>query len=209
MIEYEQRNTGEEINKQLFFPYTENTNLLQISDIGLFSISKPKDAELITNIIMDYVKNPEKKTITEGTAGLGGNVINFSKYFKKVKAVENNFLHYQMLKNNISIFNLKNVDIIYGNYLTVFKNIKQDIIFLDPPWGGEKFKDIPYIDLKLSGVKLHDIVNNLLSRAELIVVKIPFNFNLNSFVPQIFSNEIIIRSFPWKRWKLILIKKLK
>ena len=67
---------------QKIFPLITNQSLLKYDSEGMWSISLPLDAELITNIIKKNTINC--KTIFDGTGGLGGNVISFSKNFNSV-----------------------------------------------------------------------------------------------------------------------------
>ena len=73
------------INK--IFPKIINNNLLQYDEVGLWSITLPEDANIISTIIYSLIGY---STIFDATAGIGGNTISFSNYFKKVIAIENN-----------------------------------------------------------------------------------------------------------------------
>jgi precorrin-6B methylase 2 len=82
---------------------------------GVWSISLPSDAGLITNIIKKNIIKCNK--IFDGTGGLGGNVISFSKNFKSVITCEINEERFKMLKNNLNIFGIKNVQLVQGDCL--------------------------------------------------------------------------------------------
>ena len=81
------------MNNLLFFPnYNEvNFNNLEIDDIGEYSITRPPDATLITEIIKAETND---STILDTTAGTGGNSISFAMHFNNVIAVESNFDRY-------------------------------------------------------------------------------------------------------------------
>ena len=62
-----------------------NNKELKITDKGLYSISKFYDAQWISNIIIKFMKdnnlNIYNEAIIDATAGIGGNTINFAKYW--------------------------------------------------------------------------------------------------------------------------------
>jgi hypothetical protein len=58
-----------------------------------------------------------------------------------------------------------------------------DVIILDPPWGGRGYKRHETVDLSMNGKPIHEICDALASRARFIALKVPVNFNQNSFKP--------------------------
>ena len=127
----------ETINK--IFPSSYNNSLLKYDEEGLWSISLPKDADEISLFI--YGITGFNITIFDGTAGIGGNVISFSRYFKKVVGVEIDTDRFNILKNNIDIFKINNVKLINGDCNDYF-NDNYSVYFFDPPWGGKEYKNI-------------------------------------------------------------------
>jgi len=171
-----------------YFPYEPNINMkkLQMSTVGLYSISTPKDAINITQVILKNINtNSKNLVITDGTSGIGGNIINFSLYFKEVHAVELDKLHYEILQNNIRIYDRKNVSVYNDSYLNVYNTIKQDIIFLDPPWTGIDYKEKTNLSLKLGKYELFEVVKMIKNVSKLIVLKVPINFDYQSFLKNI------------------------
>jgi predicted RNA methylase len=135
------RSFNPDINKALL-----NNKKLQITDKGLYSITKYYDAKWITDMIILFLKNKNiiisKTSIIDGTAGIGGNTISFSKYFLKVYSIEINNVHYDVLKNNIEALSINNVDIYLDNFLNIMNDdLKSNIFFFDPPWGGKSYKN--------------------------------------------------------------------
>lgn len=166
-----------------YFPKEKNVNVnkLQISEEGKYSITYPKEAELITKLIEEHVK-PEKLKdliIMDATANVGGNTINFSKYFKEVIAIEMNPEHCAMLEHNVKQYKRENVTILCDDMLNHMNKQKEDIIFIDPPWGGKSYKQKNALMLFLSKQPITKIINLL--HTKLIVIKVPFNFHFNDF----------------------------
>lgn len=161
------------------FPKTDNANLLRYDDEGLWSISIPSDAEKISQLIIKHINNNNK--ILDGTAGLGGNVFSFSKYFKNVTAVEIDSNRCGMLENNIRTLNINNVQV-YNNNSINYLYDNYDAYFFDPPWGGPDYKYKKALNIKINNYKLIDIVYKIRkNNKSIIFFKLPFNYNLNEF----------------------------
>jgi tRNA/tmRNA/rRNA uracil-C5-methylase (TrmA/RlmC/RlmD family) len=208
---YFPKNVSNEVNKKLLFPETKNIknmDKLRITNIGLYSITKPKDADWISNKILEYVKNGKEMTITDATSAIGGNSISFAKHFKNVNSIEMNPLHFEMLKNNIGVYGYNNVKFYLGDSVKVLKDTKQDIVFFDPPWGGPNYKKIKHLKLNLSKVPLSIIVNDLLKGdTKYIVIRTPINFDYNSLFNFVKSDSYKI--YITKSWHLIIIENTK
>jgi len=179
-----------------------NKKNLKITDKGLYSISKYYDAQWITDHVIDFLKNknidPLDVNIIDGTAGIGGNSINFSKYFSKVLSIEINNIHYEVLKNNIDALNIKNIQIYLANFLNIIDSIKDDsnIFFFDPPWGGNCYKNFKYFNLKIGKLEINDVINILYDKnIKYTILKAPHNLNLSTLYSNIkYENMIVHRN---------------
>jgi 16S rRNA G966 N2-methylase RsmD len=179
-----------------------NKKNLKITDKGLYSISKYYDAQWITDHVIDFLKNknidPLDVNIIYGTAGIGGNSINFSKYFSKVLSIEINNIHYEVLKNNIDALNIKNIQIYLANFLNIIDSIKDDsnIFFFDPPWGGNCYKNFKYFNLKIGKLEINDVINILYDKnIKYTILKAPHNLNLSTLYSNIkYENMIVHRN---------------
>jgi 16S rRNA G966 N2-methylase RsmD len=166
-------------------PPNYNYNGLKYDIEGLWSITHPKEAEYISQKIIDILKTTNLN-ILDMTAGCGGNMISFLKYFKHVTGIEINKDRYDMLKNNLNKYNYNNysllnddcINYINNNYINNINDY--DVFFIDPPWGGPEYKKLDSIELYMSNIKIEDIIN-ILPKNKLIILKMPFNavFNIN------------------------------
>ncbi len=165
---------------------------LKITDKGLYSISKPEDAQWITQQIKSTF--PHIDTIIDGTAGIGGDVISFSRNFKDVYAVELNKVHFEVLQNNIQVLRLHNVHMVNENILDYYKHFThhgQSIFFLDPPWGGKRYKNFKHFILKIGKYYIHEFIEELYHHGfPYIVIKAPLNLNINLLYNQISYKHI-------------------
>lgn len=175
----------DKLSMDQYFPpkNTVNYSDLKIDEVGKYSITLPKKADMITRLILFYCKNlnsPHTLTITDATAGVGGNVLSFCKSGMNVNAIEIDKERCEYLTHNIAHYGY-DVNIYNHNYLEIYEELKQDIIFIDPPWGGLDYKKADDIILTLGNVPLEEICNNIYDKkiAKLTVLKLPYNYNLN------------------------------
>lgn len=163
-------------NKKIFPPPIDNDySKLTYDTEGLWSLTHPDDAELISKSILEYVDH--NAFIIDTTSGCGGNLISFSKYFTNVTGVEIDKNRYNILINNLECYNNSKIQFIQDDCLNVIKN-NFDVYFFDPPWGGPTYKKLENIELYLSDKPFFDILKEIKNH-KLIVIKIPYNYNLN------------------------------
>ena len=113
--------------------------------------------------------------ITDATAGIGGNSIFFARYYKMINCIEINRNTFGTLKSNLKCF--KNCNFYNNDFLSICKMLKQDVIFLDPPW-ELNYKSKKQSVLGLSDVNIKDIIENLYSYCKIIAIKCPMNFEI-------------------------------
>ena len=178
--------------RKLIFPsITEDKiNQLMIDDESIKYITFASSAQEITNVIMNNLidfpsilpededgqkwnsipidKRMKYLVITEMTAGVGGNVLNFAKYFKYVNAIEIDAIRYKYLENNIKLYNFDNVNCYNmdsSKMLLHGDDINQDIIFFDPPWGGKDYKLYSNLRLNFGNEPIENICKSLFQRS--------------------------------------------
>lgn len=165
---------------QQIFPKINDLNKELKYDIeGLWSITQPSEATIISNLIQYDIGYNSK--IVDATAGIGGNTISFSNYFKNVTAIELNKTRFEILTNNVNAFNINNIELINDSCLNHL-NGNYDGIFFDPPWGGPNYKYTPKIKIKLADLTLKEIINIIKeNHKKFIFFKLPINYDLNEF----------------------------
>lgn len=167
-------------------------NELQINEVGTYSVAKPKDADFITQIVNHIF--PNAKIITDGTACVGGNVLGFAKNknIELVNAVEFDKKTFTILKNNVSLYkNLSNKIITYkDDYTQIFDTIDENVIYMDPPWGGQNYYKSRVLDFKF-GKEQEDFVAFCRKIFEEkrkneqfmgMVLRLPHNYNFSKFI---------------------------
>jgi precorrin-6B methylase 2 len=195
-----------------------NTSKLQMAPNSAYSITKPKDAKQIEQFINKHMGG-KNLAILDGTANVGGDVINFglNPNVARVVAIEINPETFAMLENNIRVFKLeKKIQAIHGNSLDIIGKCADgehfDILFLDAPWGGTSYKAQKFLDLEISGKKLADVVGmaQKCRNIDNIILKIPFNYNLFQLIRQSEFHTIVIEKIKTvKGFYMILLLSIK
>jgi 16S rRNA G966 N2-methylase RsmD len=166
------------------YPLPNNNNYSNLSyDMeGLWSITHPYEADIISNniIILLDNHNMKKDSIIDMTAGCGGNTLSFIKYFNNVTAVEMNEDRFKILQGNIKSYDINNIELICGDSINNINNT-YDVFFIDPPWGGPDYKKYTNITLMLSNIMLIDIIN-MIPINKMIVLKLPFNYDMGEIL---------------------------
>jgi 16S rRNA G966 N2-methylase RsmD len=221
-----------------YFPDIPGINMskLQMAPNSAYSITKPKDAKQIEQFINKHIGG-KNLAILDGTANVGGDVINFglNPNVARVVAIEINPETFAMLENNIRVYGKllilqseiksakriytrleKKIQAIHGNSLDIIGKCADgehfDILFLDAPWGGTSYKAQKFLDLEISGKKLADVVGmaQKCRNIDNIILKIPFNYNLFQLIRQSEFHTIVIEKIKTvKRFYMILLLSLK
>ncbi len=167
---------------------------MSIDYVASYSLTKPYEGSQISKFIIDKINNVLKKDsfnciVTDGTAGSGGDSINFSNNFEKVNSVEINKEMYYILANNTRHKN--NIALYNDDYTKIYNRLIQDVIYLDPPWGGTEYKYKKDIVLELSGIPLSLFIKNISRHCKetLVFIKAPLNINTTGIC---ISDQIII-----------------
>jgi 16S rRNA G966 N2-methylase RsmD len=135
--------------------------------------SNTKQSKQTLDIISKYISN--NCTITDATAGIGGNSKLFSKYFQNLNCVEIYDYAFKILKQNLNYYN--NIKFYCEDYTNIFFKLKQDIIFLDPPW-ELNYKYYKNTELYLSGIDIKIMIEQLVNFTKFICIKCPLNYEV-------------------------------
>ncbi len=160
---------------------TTNQNILKYDNEGLWSITLPLEADVISSMIKNDIGSDI--SIFDGTAGLGGNTISFGKIFNNVTSVELNADRFKLLSNNINAYGLTNVQLINGNCLN-YLNGNFNVYFFDPPWGGPEYKLNNKTNIKLGNLSLVELISKIKTNKNnniKIYIKLPNNYDLTEF----------------------------
>ena len=163
---------------------------LQLDSVGMFSTTFAWEALEICNIIVsipELASLNRKLVVTDACAGCGGNTMSFLSdgRFALVHVVEIDRNRMNVLKQNLnfltSVRSIKTeFELLCDDYTNCMLALQQDVVFLDPPWGGVKYREDHNIDLKIGGMSVAAIITALMQKGVLcVVVKAPKNFDLS------------------------------
>lgn len=129
-------------------------------------------------IINNFLNNLKNYTIVDANAGIGGNSVFFCKHFKFVYCIDTSIEAIKYLEHNLKDYD--NKLIINENCIDILKIINYDVVFFDPPWGGDEYKYKKHLHLYLNDINVNIIINSLYFYCKMVVLKAPINFHLNT-----------------------------
>ncbi len=172
----------------------------RMTDVGLYSISKPKITDnmicMLTDLIGKYMNKPMNElTITETNGGIGGWTPALMDVFGHVNVVEIFPLHAEIIRHNISVISqMQNFKVINADYMDVMYDLDQDIIISDPPWGGPGYRKKKYNQLGFNNVNIVHVINRLYAerRFKMYVLLAMINFDIQDFLDKLTSQRVYI-----------------
>lgn len=163
-----------------------NLRNFKLNEEGIFSITRPYESSQIIYLIDNFIKcvegsNLSTFVVTDATACMGGDTVRFAKYFKTVNAVELIPANFELLTYNCNYFRCDNVILFNNDYTEIYENLVQDVIYLDPPWGGTTYKNLEQVRLSLGDLDLSTLINLIKSKnlTKFVFVKVPMNICLD------------------------------
>lgn len=167
---------------------------LSFTKESIYSSSRLKGSKRLLDLIKKYHDSTDI-VITDGTANIGTDAINLASEFKKINAVEISEINYNALVNNMNVFGLEEKIVPHlGDTNELISSLKQDIIYIDAPWGGKHYKDSENINLYLGDVEISDFFEKNKNNAKTFIFKVPYNYNFNNFYRKV-SENIFKHSF--------------
>lgn len=123
---------------------------IQIDEEGWYSVTPEAIADHIAQEALSIVKTvgdsdfKNKQTvILDAFCGVGGNTIQFAKYFDQVLAVDLDPIRLAMARNNAEIYGVSDkITFIQGDVFEVLNEMADeqiDLVFMSPPWGGPDY----------------------------------------------------------------------
>eukprot|EP00511_Aplanochytrium_stocchinoi_P009776 CAMPEP_0204863686 /NCGR_PEP_ID=MMETSP1348-20121228/3500_1 /ASSEMBLY_ACC=CAM_ASM_000700 /TAXON_ID=215587 /ORGANISM="Aplanochytrium stocchinoi, Strain GSBS06" /LENGTH=401 /DNA_ID=CAMNT_0052014085 /DNA_START=42 /DNA_END=1248 /DNA_ORIENTATION=+ len=192
---------------------------LKMDEVAMFSVTDLRSADIMSNELLNVEGISPNSTITDATACVGGNTISFIRSFAKVNAVELDQTRVECLRDNLDVVQRfyskenKNVDVPYiefgvfevfqGNCLEICPKLTQDIIFLDPPWGGVTYKNRGTVTLFLSGLSLGEVCKKLGNYAKFLALKLPMNTDIEEILST--SGGEFVSALPMGKMQFVIL----
>lgn len=166
---------------------------IKMDNVALFSVTACRPANDMCVILLTLPGISKESRVTDTTACVGGNTVAFAQAFRDVHAIEIDRHRFDMLKHNLRVCSfekefLERPIVWEGDCLAICGHSlhNQDIVFVDPPWGGIHYEsNRQSVDtLSLSGVPLHRACRTLssLCKCKYVAVKLPHNMDLDGLL---------------------------
>lgn len=192
---------------------------LLIDNDSIHYISLRKHADKISSIIASHLLkfnlDSSQIIVSDCTAGVGGNTLSFAKFFSFVNAIEIDPIRSRFLINNLNIYNFTNVQVFNKDCTALIYSLdNHNVIFIDPPWGGKSYKQFNKLRLSIGSYSLESFCNTLLDNSlikcspELIVLKLPINYDIKYFFKYVHSSSIFFHDLT-KMFILVIVNKKK
>lgn len=174
-----------------YFPNVEKVDLtkIKITTEGVYSVSDNIGSSKLVSLIERYFKSKDL-IITDTTGNNGSDTIALGLNFTHVNSIEIDPTNFIALQHNVKkVYNLNNVDLYNGNSIEILKKLNQDVIYVDPPWGGSDYKNSEHIELYMDGKSMGEIFNEFRSNTKLFVFKLPKNYNFTKFIQMTLAHK--------------------
>lgn len=167
---------------------------------GLWSFTNYDIGLRMASMLLEVPGVTLESCITDCMSSIGGNTIPFAQTFKSVNAIELNPTRFTILEHNLSLFKLDNVTMFNGHFQTFLTSLPptiQNIIYLDPPWGSD-YKKHESLRLTIgnedgSRDPLEDIICAMRTKASVVMVKLPRNYDMSHFQDQTCDSFKIVK----------------
>lgn len=179
-----------------------NVNKIKFTKESLYSVSKISGASFLYKVIKKSIKDTKSLILTDATANIGSDSIFLSDYFKQINSIELNKDNFYALKNNVKVLKKKNIKLYHNDSNIILPSLKQDIIYIDAPWGGPDYKTKKQIKLYLGNIEIIHFYLKYKHLAKIFIFKVPNNYDLNT-LKSFDKNKYKIYSF---KDKYLLIK---
>ncbi|XP_039610453.1 trimethylguanosine synthase isoform X1 [Polypterus senegalus] len=113
---------------------------------GWFSVTPEKIAE---HIAIRVQQTFDCDIIVDAFCGVGGNAIQFALTGKRVIAIDIDPTRIALAQNNAEVYGVaENIEFILGDFMLLAPNLKADVVFLSPPWGGPDYLSADIFNIK-------------------------------------------------------------
>lgn len=176
---------------------------LQMTDIGIYSYTPYYDTEKMIEYCKPVFDRLDNLIITESNGGIGGDTLTFAKYFKKINCFENRPLHCDIIRNNLSVYGYNNVTVYCWDYTDAMHEVEQDILYMDPPWGGPAYRLASKMSLYINKLSIEEIILKI--KARFYILKAPMNFDIEKLMKTV--NPTYLKVLDLKKYQVFFLKK--
>lgn len=157
-----------------------------VDEVALFSVTEARTAENMARFILTHAG--PRAVVTDATACVGGNVLALAAAGARVRAVELDPRRFRMLTHNLALWErvvpaCGAVEAFGGDCLSIVPRLSQDVVFVDPPWGGPDAD--PGHAITLGGLPLVEACARLCATTRWLALKLPPTLDDSKLVSQL------------------------
>lgn len=118
--------------------------------------------------------------VTDATANVGGDTMGFWEMgVRNVISVEIDPAVYSVLRSNMEVLGYETRYIKNQDFVDIYRLCKQDVVYMDPPWGGKEYKKFESMELYIGRCTVFDIVKDIITgrMCKCLFLKVPVNYN--------------------------------
>ncbi|XP_074002487.1 trimethylguanosine synthase [Numenius arquata] len=113
---------------------------------GWFSVTPEKIAEHIARRVSQSFNCD---IIVDAFCGVGGNAIQFALTSKRVIAIDIDPEKLNLARNNAEVYGVADqIEFVCGDFMVLAADLKADVVFLSPPWGGPDYATAEIFDIQ-------------------------------------------------------------
>ncbi|XP_061304448.1 trimethylguanosine synthase isoform X1 [Pezoporus flaviventris] len=113
---------------------------------GWFSVTPEKIAE---HIAIRVSQSFNCDIIVDAFCGVGGNAIQFALTSKRVIAIDIDPEKLNLARNNAEVYGVADqIEFVCGDFMVLAADLKADVVFLSPPWGGPDYATAEIFNIK-------------------------------------------------------------
>ncbi|XP_068956047.1 trimethylguanosine synthase [Petaurus breviceps papuanus] len=119
---------------------------IKLDKEGWFSVTPEKIAEHIAGRVhLSF----NCDIIVDAFCGVGGNAIQFALTGKRVIAIDIDPTKIDLAHNNAEVYGVADkIEFICGDFMLLASDLKADVVFLSPPWGGPDYATAETFDIR-------------------------------------------------------------
>ena len=141
-----------------------------------------------------YGSDPAALSVTDACACTGACAVVLARHFRAVNAVELDAGRCDALRANVGLCGADAVSVHHGDYNALWDThtLRQDVVFLDVPWGGPDYVEAEGSACDALGdVPLVDVVLRLRRRASVVALRLPTKgrFDVDAFAAALVADS--------------------
>lgn len=119
---------------------------IKLDEEGWFSVTPEKIAEHIAHRVRQCINGA---VVVDAFCGVGGNAIQFALAGMHVIAVDIDPVKLELAYNNAMVYGVADrIEFIRADFMCIARDLKADVVFLSPPWGGPDYVTAETFDIK-------------------------------------------------------------